>query len=104
MDFNLIVETFGKLIGGAGTTIALIVPALIIGIILAMTLAVMRMSGNSILARLARGYVFVFRGTPLLVQIFLLYYGVGQFFQFWQSVGLWNWPLKEAAPMAVIAF
>jgi octopine/nopaline transport system permease protein len=104
MDFDLIGQTFGKLIGGAGTTIALIVPALIIGIILAMTLAVMRMSGNAILSRLARGYVFVFRGTPLLVQIFLIYFGLGQFSDLWKTLGIWDWPMREAFPCAVIAF
>ena len=104
MDFDLIGQTFGKLIGGAGTTIALIVPALVIGIILAMTLAVMRMSGNGILSRLARGYVFVFRGTPLLVQIFLIYFGLGQFSDLWKELGIWDWPMREAFPCAVIAF
>jgi octopine/nopaline transport system permease protein len=104
MDFDLIGQTFGKLIGGAGTTIALIVPALVIGIILAMTLAVMRMSGNGILSRLARSYVFVFRGTPLLVQIFLIYFGLGQFSDLWKELGIWDWPMREAFPCAVIAF
>jgi octopine/nopaline transport system permease protein len=104
MDFDLIFQTFGKLIGGAGTTIALIVPALALGIVLATVLAVMRMSGNGILSRVARGYVFVFRGTPLLVQIFLIYFGLGQFSALWKSLGIWDWPMREAFPCAVIAF
>lgn len=104
MDFDLILDTFGKLIGGAGMTLQLIIPALAIGIVLAMVLALMRMSGDGVLSRLSRAYVFVFRGTPLLVQIFLIYFGAGQFFKFWQWLGVWDWPLREAVPMAVIAF
>jgi octopine/nopaline transport system permease protein len=104
MDFDLIVDTFGKLVGGAGTTIALIVPALAIGVVLATVLAVMRISGGGALSRFARGYVFVFRGTPLLVQIFLIYFGLGQFRGLWEALGIWEWPMREAFPCAVIAF
>jgi octopine/nopaline transport system permease protein len=104
MDLDLILDTFGKLLGGAVVTIELIAPALAIGVILAMVLAVMRMSGNGILSRISRAYVFVFRGTPLLVQIFLIYFGLGQFRPLWEALGVWDWPLREAFPCAVIAF
>src|SRR5690606_26360586 len=57
---------------------------------------------HPVLAALARGYVFVFRGTPLLVQIFLIYFGLGQFRAFWESIGLWVL-LREAYWCAVLA-
>ena len=49
------------------------------GAVLAVLLALMRLSGNPVLDYSRARYVFVFRGTPLLVQIFLIYYGLGQF-------------------------
>jgi octopine/nopaline transport system permease protein len=58
------------------------------GAVFAVLLALMRLSGSRVLDYAARSYVFVFRGTPLLVQIFLIYYGLGQFPEVRESV-LW---------------
>lgn len=104
MDLAIIRDTFETLLGGAWNTIQLVGIALAIGIVLAMVLAVMRQSANGLLSRFARAYVFVFRGTPLLVQIFLIYFGLGQFHGLWESLGLWDGLLGEAFPCAVIAF
>ena len=104
MDLDLILDTFRRLLGGALVTVQLIVPALALGVVMAMVLALMRASGSGVLSRISRGYVFVFRGTPLLVQIFLIYFGLGQFRPLWEALGVWNWPLREAFPCAVIAF
>ena len=61
----------------------------------------MRLSGNPVLDYAARSYVFVFRGTPLLVQIFLIYYGLGQFPEIRQS---FLWPfLREPYWCALLA-
>src|SRR5262249_19166230 len=60
-------------------TLKLAFSAVGLGAILALTLATMRLSGTAVLDWTARLYVFVFRGSPLLVQIFLIYYGLGQF-------------------------
>jgi octopine/nopaline transport system permease protein len=60
-----------------------------LGAVVALALALMRMSGVPPLDWFARSYVFVFRGTPLLVQIFLIYYGLGQFRPTLQAWGLW---------------
>jgi octopine/nopaline transport system permease protein len=49
------------------------------GLVFALLLAAMRLSGIWPLDWIARAYVFVFRGTPLLVQMFLIYYGLAQF-------------------------
>src|SRR5690606_15643721 len=58
--------------------------------VFAMILALMRMSQIGVLDAIAHAYVFVFRGTPLLVQIFLIYYGLGQFRPTLQELGLWT--------------
>jgi octopine/nopaline transport system permease protein len=50
----------------------------------------MRLSGIRVLDAVAQGYVFVFRSTPLLVQIFVIYYGLGQFREIRTS---FHWPM-----------
>lgn len=90
MDFTFMRETFDRLIVGLPLTLNLAFTSLAIGAVLAMLLALMRMSGVALLDGIARGYVFVFRGSPLLVQIFLIYYGFGQFRSFLDAWGLWT--------------
>ena len=79
MDFSLMISRFPDLIAGIPTTLGLVLFSLLFGGIAAIGLATMRMSSNPMLSGFAYSYVFVFRGTPLLVQIFLIYYGIGQF-------------------------
>jgi octopine/nopaline transport system permease protein len=62
----------------------------------------MRLSKNLLLSKLAYAYVYVFRSTPLLVQIFLIYYGSGQFRESFESVGLWYF-LREPYFCAILA-
>ncbi len=62
----------------------------------------MRLSKSRTLSTLAYGYVYIFRSTPLLVQIFLIYYGSGQFRTFFEQIGLWIL-LKEAWFCAIFA-
>jgi octopine/nopaline transport system permease protein len=72
-----------------------------IGGLLALGLTWMRVSRRPILERIARGYIFVFRGSPLLVQMFLIYYGLGQFAWVRGSV---FWPvLRDPFSCAVIS-
>jgi octopine/nopaline transport system permease protein len=70
--------------------------------VFAVILAQMRLSKNLLLSKLAYAYVYVFRSTPLLVQIFLIYYGSGQFREFFESVGLWYF-LREPYFCAILA-
>ena len=79
MDLAFMAEIFVKLLEGVPLTLQLAFSSVALGAILRRCLALMRMSGVAALDWLARGYVFVFRGTPLLVQVFLIYYGLGQF-------------------------
>ena len=79
MNFELMIETFPKLLAGSLITIQLVTISLFIGFCLAIGLALLRLSNHPFLNFFAKSYVFYFRGTPLLVQIFLIYYGIAQF-------------------------
>jgi octopine/nopaline transport system permease protein len=94
MDLAFMAETFVKLLEGVPLTLKLAFSSVALGAVLAMALALMRMSGIAPLDWFARLYVFVFRGTPLLVQVFLVYYGLGQFRPALQELGLW-WFFRE---------
>ena len=73
MDTPFIIETLGLLVSGIPLTLKLAFYSIAAGAVFAVLLALMRLSGNRALDYAARSYVFVFRGTPLLVQIFLIY-------------------------------
>ncbi|MDO3433675.1 ABC transporter permease [Rhizobium sp. CBN3] len=101
MDWQFLNETFVSLVSAIPLTIELAVTSICLGAILAMLLALARLSGVAVLDWFARLYVFVFRGTPLLVQIFLIYYGLGQFPAIRHSV---FWPfLRDPYWCAVLA-
>jgi octopine/nopaline transport system permease protein len=101
MDPAFMWETFLTLITGVPLTLKLAFLSVACGLVLALALALMRLSGVKLLDLIARLYVFAFRGTPLLVQIFLVYYGLGQFAWIRAS---WLWPfLREPFWCAVLA-
>jgi octopine/nopaline transport system permease protein len=102
MDFAFMRDTFLSLLSGVPLTLNLALTAVAFGAVLAMLLALMRMSGIRVFDAIARAYVFVFRGTPLLVQIFLIYYGLGQFRPTLQEWGLWGF-FREPYWCAVLA-
>ena len=79
MNLALMWESLPKLLGGLVLTLELVALSLILGIFLAIGIALLRLSSSHLASGFAYGYAFVFRGTPLLVQIFLIYYGLGQF-------------------------
>ncbi len=84
-----------RYIDGLITTITLVATSIILGAILSLPLAFARMSSNRLIGALAYAYVYVFRSTPLLAQLFLIYYGLGSFRPELQTVGLW-WFFREA--------
>jgi octopine/nopaline transport system permease protein len=102
MDFTFMYETFLQLLEGLPLTLNLACTSVALGAIVAMLFALMRMSGVAVLDWTARGYVFVFRGTPLLVQIFLIYYGLGQFRPTLQEWGVWGF-FREPYWCAILA-
>ena len=100
--FELMVDSVPQLLGGAVVTLELVGLALLVGMVLAVPLALMRTARSPLLWMPVYGYIFYFRGTPLLVQIFLTYYGLGQFESVRES---FIWPIfREAYWCAIIAF
>ncbi len=101
MDFDFLRQTILLLLSGVPLLLQLAFFSIAAGAVLAVLLALMRLSGNRMLDYAARSYVFVFRGTPLLVQIFLIYYGLGQFPEIRQS---FVWPfLRQPYWCALLA-
>ncbi len=79
MDYNVIIDNIQLYLAGLWMTIQLVVIALLSGFGLAVPLALMAVSKASFLSYPAKTYIYFFRGTPLIVQMFLIYYGIGQF-------------------------
>lgn len=78
MDFTLVSPYLGFLAQAAWITILISILSLALGLILGLVAAVMKLSGVKLLVRLVDLYVWVFRGTPVLVQLFLIYFGLPQ--------------------------
>jgi cystine transport system permease protein len=94
MDWELVQTSFvPMLVATFKGTIPLALTSFVLGLVLALVVAMMRISGQPVLSALARFYVSVIRGTPLLVQLFVIFYGL-------PSIGL----TIEPWPSAIIAF
>jgi cystine transport system permease protein len=76
---QLLIDSAPLLLRGAGYTIELSVGAMVLGLALGLTIALLRLSPFRVLRVVAGFYVSFIRGTPLLVQLFLIYYGLAQF-------------------------
>jgi arginine/ornithine transport system permease protein len=103
LDISLIAVNFDRFLYGVLMTLNLTFLSLIIGGLLAIPMAIARASRHRILNPMIWAYTYVFRGTPLLVQTYLIYYGVGQFEVIRQS-WLWDPILSSAWWCALIAF
>ena len=79
MNWEIIYKFLPKLLEGAWLTLELVAIAVIAGLILAIPLGIARASKHWYVRALPFGYMFFFRGTPLLVQLFLVYYGLARF-------------------------
>ncbi len=78
-SLRLVLHSLPFLLKGAGYTIEISLGAMLFGLALGLLVALMRLSPLRLLAAPARVYVSFIRGTPLLVQLFLIYYGLAQF-------------------------
>ena len=78
-DVALVFDSIPKLLTGVGLTLELLVLSSFIGLLLALITLLMRLSGRWFLVAPALAYIYLFRGTPILVQIFIIYYGLPQF-------------------------
>ena len=77
MDLNVIIENLPLYFSGLWVTIQLVAMALAIGMVLAIPLALMAASKSIVVNALPRAYIYFFRGTPLIVQMFMIYHGMG---------------------------
>ena len=91
---KILAESFTKiLIPGIKVTIPLTLASFAVGFVIALFLALVQIAKVPVLSRIAKIYIWIFRGTPLLVQLFIIYFGL-------PSVGI----MLDAFPAAVIAF
>jgi octopine/nopaline transport system permease protein len=94
MDLAFMADVMNKLLQGVPLLLNLAVFSIIVGAILAFFIARMRMSDSLPVRWAGRVYVLIFRGTPLLLLLFLIYYGLGQFQAIRSS---FLWPLLRDA-------
>jgi polar amino acid transport system permease protein len=100
-DLPLIVDSIPKMLMGIGLTLELLFLSGILGLALAIALLLMRISGRWYLAAPTMAYIYIFRGTPILVQIFIIYYGLPQLDFVRDSI---FWPiLREPFGCAIVA-
>ncbi len=102
MELGFLLDTTRRLLSGIPMLLQLWALSVAVGAVLAIAIALLRMSGIKPLEWAASFYVFVFRGTPLLVQMFLIYYGLSQFPEIRQSF-LWVF-LRQPYWCAILAF
>ena len=102
MDLELMINSFPKLLSAAVITLKLLSVSLIIGLFIGLLFAILRLNKNILINKFAYGYSYLFRGTPLLVQIFIIYFGLGQI-EYLRTTFLWT-ILREPYWCAIIAF
>src|SRR5262245_24136182 len=101
-DFNLIWSSLPLYFGGVLVTLSILLVSLAIGLVLAIPLGLLRVCRSPLLNLPAWLFTYVIRGTPMLVQLFLIYYGLAQFEAVRGSV-LWPY-LSNATFCACLAF
>ena len=97
----LIFRNFVEVIGGLDNTLLLLIISLPIGFVLSLIFALGRVSTNKFISKPIASYIFVIRGTPLLVQIYLIYFGLGSI-EFIRESFLW-YLLREPFWCGVLA-
>ncbi len=102
-DTEFVGRYLPRMLGGLWITIQLCTSAIVMGAVIAFPLALARTHTSRIIRGAAYGYVYFFRGTPLIAQAFLVYYGAGQFRPVLQDWGLW-WFFRDAYNCALFTF
>ena len=106
MVWDWLPEYLPKFVQGLWITIELFTLSLFFGFLMAIPIGLVQVTGPRWLGLLARGFCTLFRGTPLLIQLWLLYYGLGSVFPYYPGLReSFIWPvLVEAFPYAIVAF
>jgi polar amino acid transport system permease protein len=92
-----------KFVDGTIVTVQIVTLSLIIGAAVSLPIAAGRMSANPLASMPAYAFVYFFRGTPLIAQTFLVYYGAGSFRDGLETIGLW-WFFREAYYCVIFTF
>lgn len=103
MNVDLFLRYAPRLADGALVTAALVLLSVLIGAAISLPMGLARLSDNRALRAAAFAYCHFFRGTPLLAQVFMVYYGAGQFRAELEAVGLWSL-FRDAFFCAVFTF
>ena len=106
MDWSWLPEYGDRLISGLWLTIELLIICATLGFLLAIPVGLVQVTGPRWLSAIARGFCTFIRGTPLLIQLWLIYYGLGSIFPSIEGIRdsfLWTY-LRAAFPYAVFAF
>ncbi|MFM2280260.1 MAG: hypothetical protein RLZZ444_2491 [Pseudomonadota bacterium] len=105
MRWDWLVDYQGQLIAGVGRTLAMLFSSAAVGMIFAIGLGLVQVTGPKPLAWLASGFCGIIRGTPLLLQLWLLYYGLGSIFaQYPEIKSSFLWPyLRQAWPYGFLS-
>lgn len=106
MVWDWLPEYGPRLLSGVWLTIELLVISVVCGMALAIPIGLVQVTGPKWLGMIARGFCTVIRGTPLLIQLWLIYYGLGSIFPFVPEIrNSFLWPiLRQAFPYAIFAF
>lgn len=89
-------------LSGLWVTVSLVATSFVLGAIISLPVAIGRMTDNIVGRTASFAFVYFFRGTPLIAQIFLVYYGFGQFRDFFESIHMW-WFFREAWSCALFS-
>jgi polar amino acid transport system permease protein len=103
LNYDLLAEYGYRLLLGLWMTVQVVAISCSFGFVLAYPICMARRSKNIVLTNVALCYITFFRGTPLLCQLYLLYYGAGEFRPFLQSINMW-WFFREAFYCCIVAF
>ena len=102
MDINLMISVFPSLLNGTVITLKLLISSMFFGLLIGLFFAILRINNNPLINKFAYGYSYFFRGTPLLVQLYLIYYGLANI-EFLRNSFLWV-VIREPYWCAIIAF
>jgi len=106
-DTELMARYGARFVEGFVTTVEIVVFSMLVGAAIALPTALARLSSNKVLRAIAYAYVYFFRGTPLLAQLFLIYAGLGTVLSghrgFLEDIGVW-WILRDGFWYVIFAF
>jgi len=102
-NFEMMSRYGYRLVQGLWITVQVVAISVVLGFLLAYPICLARMSRNRIVSAAGLSYVTFFRGTPLLCQLYLVYYGAGEIRPFLSDIGLW-WLFRAAYFCCIFAF